>query len=117
MSPIVHHLFMAYLLTGKPNFRQTLVSVLRAGQSPNLHTAQSLQSYMSADTLPAYMSLPSGDILATVLDFDMRADLDLAQALLSAGYQVGSFYVNRSVNVGASYLGVLQRPHDYALGP
>lgn len=115
--PIVQHLFTVYLITEKPHVRRFLIEVLRAGSSPMLQTEESLETYKMGNARPEYLNMPSGDILATVLDFDMRADIELAEALLSSGYHVGAFYSTDNSGEGASYLGVLQRSHDFAIGP
>ena len=117
--PVVQHLFTVYVLTESAHIRQTLLAVLRSGQSSRLHSPESLITFETADARPDYLSLPSGDILATLLDFDMRADLELTEALLSpaGGYHVGAFYVDRDRDIGASYLSILQRSLDYAIGP
>jgi hypothetical protein len=73
------------MLTGSANMRRLLLAALRAGQSPHFHSADSLDNLRTGAATPGYFSLPSGDMLATVLDFDMRSDLELAEALIVDG--------------------------------
>ena len=73
------------MLTGSTNIRRLLLAALRAGQSPHFHSRDSLENLRTGSATPGFFSMPSGDMLATVLDFDMRADLELAEALIVDG--------------------------------